>query len=106
VRAAIEARGAELRFLPPCSPDMNPIEQVFAKLKNPVRAAAPREVEALWKTIGDSLGRFASPECANYLANSDYPRIELPRFLWTPICPRRDRNDDVQHEADRSSFGR
>jgi transposase len=75
VRAAIEARGAELRFLPPCSPDMNPIEQVFAKLKNPVRAAAPREVEALWKTIGDSLGRFASPECANYLANSDYPRM-------------------------------
>ena len=75
VRAAIAARGAELRFLPPYSPDLNPIEQVFAKLKTRVRAAAPRDVEALWNTIGDSLGQFTSHECASYLAHSGYPRM-------------------------------
>jgi transposase len=75
VRAAIEARGAELRFLPPYSPDLNPIEQVFAKLKSLVRTAAPRDVETLWTTIGQSLGRFAATECANYIANSGYPRL-------------------------------
>ena len=75
VSSAIEARGAELRFLPPYSPDLNPIEQVFAKLKNLVRAAAPRNVENLWNTIGQSLSRFSSMECANYIANSDYPRM-------------------------------
>ncbi len=55
VRAAIEARGAELRFLPPYSPDLNPIEQVFAKLKGLVRAAEPRGLDNLWNTIGRSL---------------------------------------------------
>jgi transposase len=75
VRAAIEARGAELRFLPPYSPDMNPIEQVFAKLKNLVRSAAPRDVAALWDTIGDSLGRVTNNERANYIAHSGYPRM-------------------------------
>ena len=54
---------------------MNPIEQVFAKLKNLVRAAAPRDVEALWNTIGQSLSHFSSRECANYLAHSGYPRM-------------------------------
>ncbi|WP_027285876.1 transposase, partial [Rubritepida flocculans] len=75
VRAAIEARGAELRHLPPYSPDMNPIEQVFAKLKNLVRAAAPRDIEALWNTIGQSLEAFTPKECANYFAHSGYPRM-------------------------------
>jgi transposase len=75
VRAAIEARGAELRYLPPYSPDLNPIEQVFAKLKALVRAEAPRNVDALWDTIGACLDRFTTAECANYLANSDYPRL-------------------------------
>lgn len=75
VRATIEARGAELRFLPPYSPDLNPIEQVFAKLKALIRAAAPRDVETLWNEIGASLQRFAPNECANYLANSGYPRM-------------------------------
>ncbi len=74
VRAAIEARGAELRFLPPYSPDLNPIEQVFAKLKALVRAAEPRGRDTLWDTIGRSLDRFHATECANYLANSGYPR--------------------------------
>lgn len=75
VSAAIEARGAELRFLPPYSPDLNPIEQVFAKLKNLVRSVAPRDVETLWNTFGKSMGRFSSAECANYIAHSGYPRM-------------------------------
>lgn len=75
VRAAIEVRGAELRFLPPYSPDLNPIEQVFAKLKALIRAAEPRDVETLWDTIGQSLARFSPNECANYMANSGYPRM-------------------------------
>jgi transposase len=75
VRAAIEARGAELRYLPPYSPDLNPIEQVFAKLKALVRAEAPRNLDDLWNTIGACLSRFTSAECANYLANSGYPRL-------------------------------
>ena len=75
VRAAIEARGAELRYLPAYSPDLNPIEQAFAKLKALVRAEAPRSVEGLWHTIGRCLGRFTAAECGNYLANSGYPRL-------------------------------
>ena len=75
VRAAIEARGAELRYLPPYSPDLNPIEQVFAKLKALVRAEAPRNVDAFWDTIGACLDRFTTAECANYLTNSGYPRL-------------------------------
>ena len=60
VREAIEARGARLLFLPAYSPDLNPIEQVFAKLKALLRKAAPRTREALWKTIGASLDRYSS----------------------------------------------
>lgn len=75
VRAAIEARGAELRYLPPYSPDLNPIEQVFAKLKALVRAEAPRILEDLWDTIGTCLRRFTPAEASNYLANSGYPRL-------------------------------
>lgn len=75
VRAAIAACGAELWLLPAYSPDLNPIEQVFAKLKALVRAAAPRTLEDLWTTIGRSLSRFTASECANYLANSGYPRL-------------------------------
>ena len=74
-RAAIEARGAAFVRLPAYSPDMNPIEQVFAKLKALIRAAMPRTVEALWQEIGDALRRVTTAECANYLANSGYPRI-------------------------------
>jgi transposase len=58
----------------PYSPDLNPIEQVFAKLKSILRTAAARSVHALWNAIGTSLQRFAPTECANYLANSGYPR--------------------------------
>ena len=73
-RKAIEARGAELRYLPPYSPDLNPIEQAFAKLKALLRKAAERTVDGLWNAIGRLLDLFPPAECANYLANSGYPR--------------------------------
>jgi len=72
VRAAIQARGAELRYLPPYSPDLNPIEQAFAKLKALLRKAAERTVDGLWNAIGKLLDRFAPTECANYLVNAGY----------------------------------
>jgi transposase len=72
VRRAIRAAGAKLFFLPPYSPDLNPIEQVFAKLKTLLRKAAERTVEATWKRIGALLPCFSPQECANYLVNSGY----------------------------------
>lgn len=72
VRRAIRQARAHLLFLPPYSPDLNPIEQVFAKLKTLLRKAAERSVEAVWKRIGDLLDRFPPAECANYLQNSGY----------------------------------
>jgi transposase len=74
VREAIEARGASLIYLPPYSPDLNPIEQAFAKLKALLRKAAPRTVEALWTVIGEALSAFSPAECANYLADVGYRR--------------------------------
>ena len=72
VRQLIRSAGARLLFLPPYSPDLNPIEQVFAKLKTLLRKAAPRSVEATWKSIGSLLDAFPPQECANYLRNSGY----------------------------------
>ena len=72
VRNAIRARGARLLFLPPYSPDLNPIEQVFAKLKHLLRKAAERSVEATWQRIGTLLDAFPPHECANYIKNSGY----------------------------------
>ena len=74
IREAIEAAGAELRYLPAYSPDLNPIEQLFAKLKALLRKAAARTIEALITAIAEALTKFNSYECANYLANSGYPR--------------------------------
>ena len=74
IRQAIEARDAKLRYLPPYSPDLNPIEQAFAKLKALLRKAAERTVDGLWNAIGKLLDLFPPTECANYLANSGYPR--------------------------------
>jgi transposase len=71
-RAAIRATGAHLLFLPPYSPDLNPIEQVFAKLKTLLRKAAERTVEATWRRIGSLLPAFTPAECANYFANAGY----------------------------------
>ena len=66
VRRLIRAAGAKLFFLPRYSPDLNPIEQVFAKLKTLLRKTDPRTIEATWRRIGDLLGRFTPQECANY----------------------------------------
>jgi len=72
VRRAIRAAGAKLFFLPPYSPDLNPIEQVFAKLKTLLRKAAERSVEATWRRIGALLNTFTPNECANYFVNAGY----------------------------------
>ena len=72
IRAAIRAKGARLLFLPPYSPDLNPIEQLFAKPKHLLRKAAERTHEATWQRIGTLLETFPPNECANYLANSGY----------------------------------
>ena len=71
-RAAIEDRGAFLLFLPPYSPEFNPIEQAFAKLKSILRKAAARTVETLEAAIATALDAFTSDECANYFTNSGY----------------------------------
>jgi transposase len=75
VRAAIRAAGAHLVFLPPYSPDLNPIEQVFAKLKAMLRKAQERTVESVWRRIGTLLPEFQPHECANYFRNAGYASI-------------------------------
>ena len=72
VREAIEACGASLLYLPPYSPDLNPIELAFSKLKRLLRSAAERTVDALWSAIGCLLQRFTPNECANYLRHCGY----------------------------------
>ena len=71
-RTAIEAKGAFMLFLPPYSPDFNPIEQAFAKLKSILRKAAARTVDALEAAIATALDAFTPDECANYFTNSGY----------------------------------
>jgi transposase len=72
VRAAIEAVGATLFYLPPYSPDFNPIENAFAKLKAMLRKAAERTVDGLWNTIGRIIDTLTPVECANYFAAAGY----------------------------------
>jgi transposase len=72
VRAAIEARGARLRLLPPYSPDFNPIELAFSKLKALLRRAAARTIPELWDTIGQALPQFTPAECTNYFTACGY----------------------------------
>jgi transposase len=72
VREAIERAGATLMFLPPYSPDFNPIENAFAKLKALLRKAAERTVTALWNTVGDLIDQFTPAECANYFRAAGY----------------------------------
>lgn len=75
VRRSIRQAGAKLFFLPRYSPDLNPIEQVFAKLKHLLRKTAARSTEALWQAIGPLLERFSPKECANYFRNSGYAAV-------------------------------
>jgi transposase len=72
VRDAIEQAGAELRFLPPYSPDFNPIEMAFAKLKALLRAKAERTIPALWDTVGTLIDVYKPDECANYFLAAGY----------------------------------
>ena len=72
VKQAIATAGATLLYLPPYSPDLNPIEKLFAKLKALLRKAAKRSVEALWHEIGELLNTLSPTECANYFASSGY----------------------------------
>ncbi|HYZ25047.1 MAG TPA: IS630 family transposase [Rhodopila sp.] len=72
VREAIEAAGASVLFLPPYSPDLNPIEKVFAKLKALLRAKAIRTVDALWNALGSLVKCFTAEECCNYFRSCGY----------------------------------
>lgn len=72
VREAIEARGAKLLYLPPYSPDFNPIEQVFAKLKALLRKYEERTMDGLWNRLGTVLDHFSKTECANYFRHCGY----------------------------------
>ena len=72
VREAIEAAGAALVFLPPYSPDLNPIENAFAKFKWLLKSASERTVETLWDACGRLLARFKEPECRNYIRHCGY----------------------------------
>jgi len=80
VRQLIRAAGAKLFFLPRYSPDLNPIEQVFSKLKTLLRKADARTIEATWRQIGALLDRFTPQECANYLTNGGYASASNDRL--------------------------
>ncbi|MCQ8280183.1 IS630 family transposase [Acetobacteraceae bacterium KSS8] len=75
VRRAIRAAGAHLLFLPPYSPDLNPIEMLFAKLKTLLRKADERSIAAVWHRIGSLLDQFSPQECSNYLRHAGYGPI-------------------------------
>ena len=72
VREMIEDKGARILYLPPYSPDLNPIEQAFSKIKTLLRKAAERSFDALWAAIGRIIETIRPPECRNYFANSGY----------------------------------
>ena len=72
VRTAIEGAGARLIYLPPYSPDFNPIEMAFSKLKAMLRKAAARTVDDLWDVIGEAIDNFNAQECRNYFAAAGY----------------------------------
>lgn len=93
IRHAIEAQGAELVYLPPYSPDLNPIEQLFAKLKALLRKAAARTVSTLWAAIGVLLQSFEPDECANYCRHAGYGsnRMESALVSISIGCRRKPR---------------
>jgi transposase len=72
IRDAIEKRGAELRYLPPYSPDLNPIEMAFSKFKAFLKKAAARSVEALWDALAEALPAISAKDCASYFATAGY----------------------------------
>lgn len=76
IRNAIRAAGARLWFLPPYSPDLNPIEQAFAKIKHCMRRAQKRTIEETWSHVGQLLETIEPAECANYFANAGYASVK------------------------------
>ena len=80
VRRAIREAGAHMLFLPPYSPDLNPIEMMFAKLKTLLRNAGERSIAAVWYRIGQLLEEFSPSECANYLRHAGYASV-----LYQPV---------------------
>lgn len=87
VRGAIEKAGAKLLYLPPYSPDFNPIEKAFSKLKALLRKASERTVEGLWNAIGELIDQFTPQECANYFAAAGYDAICEESALDDPEPP-------------------
>ena len=81
VREAIEQAGCTLLYLPPYSPDLNPIEQAFAKLKALLRKAKERTVAGLWKFLGEALDLFGAEECRNYIRHCGYPATPSSKAL-------------------------
>ena len=81
VRQAIERAGAERRFLPPYSPDFDPIEPVFAKVKNKLRKMGRRTVDRLWNAVGVALDDISPAECLNYFRNAGYGRASMESAL-------------------------
>jgi len=75
VRQAIRQTGARLLFLPPYSPDLNPIEQAFAKIKHMLRKARQRTITGVWQTVGDIIRTFSAEECQNYFINAGWSRL-------------------------------
>lgn len=73
---AIAAAGAQLRYLPPYSPDYNPIEQVFAKFKTLLRKTAARTMESLWSACGGLLDQFSATECERYMRHAGYGKSD------------------------------
>jgi len=76
IRQAIKAAGARLWFLPPYSPDLNPIEQAFAKIKHWMRQAQMRTIEDTWRHVGHLISNISQDECANYLENAGYASVK------------------------------
>jgi transposase len=72
VKEIVEKAGAQVLYLPPYSPDLNPIELAFSKLKWLLRSAQERDVEKLWKACGELMDRFTTEECQNYLSHCGY----------------------------------
>ncbi len=85
IRQSIEAAGAELIYLPAYSPDFNPIEMAFSKLKAALRKAAARTIEELWDVIAEAIDEFTPKECQNYFAAAGYDQ-DYVEFALVRIC--------------------
>jgi len=102
VREAIESTAAELRFLPPYSPDLNPIELAFAKLKKLLRDGAERTVDKLWDLCGRVLEEFSQTECLNYIQHCGYATLNRSRFWSSSRSPNTTSSPANRWESRRS----